>query len=181
MALKPIDQSEVKYYPGSIKGPNPEDDPRAYIEWFMRSRPKELQEEDPFDDFKSVGGKVALKPQLEEKQEDNQVRLDQMEAYFNCNDPLPPTSMADKCFIQMITDKDQYPNGDAPMVTIDSYTGEKGLAPVPPNLSEVFQYMHPQIEKWLIFSNLPEIFKLRDFLQKQDNALASQISLEEID
>jgi hypothetical protein len=33
----------IKYYPGSPKGPNPEDDPQHYSEWFMRNQPvKEL-------------------------------------------------------------------------------------------------------------------------------------------
>jgi len=27
----------VKYYPGSQKGPRPEDDPKHYSEWFMRN------------------------------------------------------------------------------------------------------------------------------------------------
>jgi hypothetical protein len=27
----------VKFYPGSDKGPLPEDDPKAYSEWFMRN------------------------------------------------------------------------------------------------------------------------------------------------
>jgi len=30
-----IPDSEVKFYPGSPKGPNPEDDPDAYGRWFV--------------------------------------------------------------------------------------------------------------------------------------------------
>lgn len=29
------DMSEVKFYPGSDKGPNPEDNPEHYSEWFV--------------------------------------------------------------------------------------------------------------------------------------------------
>ena len=31
--------SVIKYYPGSAKGPNPEDDPEHYSDWFMRNQP----------------------------------------------------------------------------------------------------------------------------------------------
>ena len=27
----------IKFYPGSNKGPNPEDDPERYTEWFMNN------------------------------------------------------------------------------------------------------------------------------------------------
>ena len=29
-----IPDDEIEYYPGSIKGPDPEDDPEAYSKWF---------------------------------------------------------------------------------------------------------------------------------------------------
>ena len=32
----------VKYYPGSPKGPRPEDDPDHYSDWFIRNQPEEL-------------------------------------------------------------------------------------------------------------------------------------------
>jgi len=34
------DLSEVKLYPGSPKGPNPEDDPTFYSQWFVENQPK---------------------------------------------------------------------------------------------------------------------------------------------
>ena len=37
-----IPDSEVKFYPGSPKGPNPEDDPDAYGRWFVEHQPKKL-------------------------------------------------------------------------------------------------------------------------------------------
>lgn len=30
----------IKFYPGSSKGPKPEDDPDTYSEWFMRNQPE---------------------------------------------------------------------------------------------------------------------------------------------
>ena len=37
----------VKYYPGSLKGPNPSDDPDHYGEWFMRNQPDVLNPDGP--------------------------------------------------------------------------------------------------------------------------------------
>lgn len=37
-----LDLSEVKTYPGSIKGPLPEDDPEHYSRWFVENQPKSL-------------------------------------------------------------------------------------------------------------------------------------------
>ena len=31
------DMSEVKEYPGSLAGPNPEDDPQHYSKWFVEN------------------------------------------------------------------------------------------------------------------------------------------------
>lgn len=31
------DLSEIKVYPGSVNGPLPEDDPRAYSKWFVEN------------------------------------------------------------------------------------------------------------------------------------------------
>lgn len=32
-----MDFSEIKFYPGSERGPNPEDDPAAYSKWFVEN------------------------------------------------------------------------------------------------------------------------------------------------
>ena len=37
-----IPEDEIEYYPGSIKGPEPEDDPEAYAKWFVTHQPKSL-------------------------------------------------------------------------------------------------------------------------------------------
>lgn len=35
-----IPEEEIKFYPGSVKGPNPEDDPESWSEWFYKHQPK---------------------------------------------------------------------------------------------------------------------------------------------
>lgn len=48
----------VKYYPGSPKGPLPEDDPKHYSEWFVRNQPTELiYGKGQMPDFKDIGAK----------------------------------------------------------------------------------------------------------------------------
>lgn len=39
---KEPDLSEVKFYPGSDKGPLPEDDPENYTKWFVENQPRNL-------------------------------------------------------------------------------------------------------------------------------------------
>ncbi len=38
--MRKFDMSEVKLYPGSDKGPLPEDDPQYYSKWFIENQPK---------------------------------------------------------------------------------------------------------------------------------------------
>ena len=35
LALPEIPFEEIKFYPGSAKGPAPEDDPESYSKWFI--------------------------------------------------------------------------------------------------------------------------------------------------
>lgn len=39
MALGEIPADEIKFYPGSAKGPAPEDDPETYSRWFVEHQP----------------------------------------------------------------------------------------------------------------------------------------------
>jgi len=53
---KPMDLSEVKYYPGSEKGRYPEDDPDNYSRWFVENQPKSIYNgEKP--DYSDIGAK----------------------------------------------------------------------------------------------------------------------------
>lgn len=57
--LKSIDIDKIiKFYPGSAKGPKPEDDPDTYSEWFMRNQPEKLiYDQDQFQDYRDIGVK----------------------------------------------------------------------------------------------------------------------------
>ena len=48
----------VRYYPGSKKGPLPEDDPEHYSDWFIRNQPNDLiYGKDVHPDYKDIGVK----------------------------------------------------------------------------------------------------------------------------
>ena len=55
---KNFDMSELKMYPGSDKGPQPEDDPDNYTKWFVQNYPKSLKESDW--DFDGNGVKIRM-------------------------------------------------------------------------------------------------------------------------
>ena len=40
--MKQLENFNMKAYPGSAKGPNPEDDPVYYKNWFMENIPSNL-------------------------------------------------------------------------------------------------------------------------------------------
>jgi hypothetical protein len=37
-----VPDEEIHFYPGSLKGPEPEDDPETYSRWFFEHQPKSL-------------------------------------------------------------------------------------------------------------------------------------------
>lgn len=41
-----VTDADIKYYPGSDKGPLPEDDPEFYSNWFVKNQPKAWRESD---------------------------------------------------------------------------------------------------------------------------------------
>jgi len=51
-----LDPSEIKIYPGSPKGPNPEDDPFTYSQWFYDNQPKSMYPNGP-----STGREFGMK------------------------------------------------------------------------------------------------------------------------
>jgi hypothetical protein len=62
----------IKIYPGSVKGPNPEDDPERYTEWFVNNQPTEfLFEKGQEPDYSDIGIKYkAVYKETFKKSED---------------------------------------------------------------------------------------------------------------
>jgi hypothetical protein len=55
--MKKMDLSEIKIYPGSDKGPLPEDDVEHYSRWFIENQPKSIYDDKPVVDFSDIGAK----------------------------------------------------------------------------------------------------------------------------
>ena len=55
--MEEVDMSEVKLYPGSEKGPNPEDDVENYSRWFVENQPKSIYKEGLNHDYSDIGAK----------------------------------------------------------------------------------------------------------------------------
>ena len=54
-AEEPLDPSLFKLYPGSEKGPNPEDDKEHYARWFLENHPKEFYQGRSMPNLKEMG------------------------------------------------------------------------------------------------------------------------------
>jgi hypothetical protein len=54
---KKYDLSEVRTYPGSAKGPRPEDDPENYSRWFVENQPKQIYADGMTNDYRDIGAK----------------------------------------------------------------------------------------------------------------------------
>lgn len=54
-----VDPSDIKYYPGSEKGPLPEDDVDNYSRWFVENQPKSIYGGKPTD-YADLGVKKKL-------------------------------------------------------------------------------------------------------------------------
>lgn len=52
-----IPEDEIAFYPGSDKGPNPEDDPEHYSRWFFEHQPKSLYANQESPTYADIGVK----------------------------------------------------------------------------------------------------------------------------
>jgi hypothetical protein len=53
----PVPDHEIAFYPGSEKGPHPEDDPESYSRWFFDNQPKSLYEHEDNPTYVDIGVK----------------------------------------------------------------------------------------------------------------------------
>lgn len=146
---KPLDfdpEDIIKYYPGGPKGPNPEDDPDHYSEWFMRNQPvDEIYGKGADPDFRDIGvkwkyayGKVKNEDEemVVERQDDisNFLTADEnfpMEGY----DGIPEFDVAN-------FDKYKISNGKMPFLRFYSHIQEDELLPLPESHTLDYSKLH---------------------------------------
>lgn len=70
---KEFDLSEVKLYPGSEKGPHPEDDPDNYSRWFVENQPKQIYNGE-LTDYSDIGAKKKYVAMVRDMTENNELK-----------------------------------------------------------------------------------------------------------
>lgn len=84
--------SVLKFYPGSPKGPLPEDDPEHYSEWFVRNQPTDLiYGKGQTPDYRDIGVKYRFITSKADKNEEEMVieRKDEINDFLEANEAYP--------------------------------------------------------------------------------------------
>ncbi|CDW89254.1 UNKNOWN [Stylonychia lemnae] len=177
LMTKDFDLSEVKFYPGSIKGPRPEDDPRAYTKWFVENQPKKAFEGvalgQNFSEF-GVSSKIGLTgkhSKLDEKATIIEV-LNPVNVMKEDMDLYPSFSLAPEF---AMNEREAYTNDldeELPTLMITSNFSPSELSPIPAEHSLRYQEVHHQYEQWGVFRSLPHLMKFDNLLGKTFQGLA---------
>lgn len=166
----------MKRYPGSVKGPDPEDDPEAFAEWYVRNLPKELMP-DGQEDVRRHGGRFQFKrPKQNEKEEDLRMELSQIDEFYLADEITPGAKLPAPAEF-LLLDHDSYQVGDndpIPDVVLSSYTGTRQLDPLPASFSLVYDEIHHVVEKWGVFKCLPDFYRYARGVSFYINLVKSQ-------
>lgn len=154
-----LDMSEFKVYPGSAKGPNPEDDPEHYSQWFVENQPKSIYQGEHCD-FKELGVKQRFIPMVRDTTENVERKtpinyfLEEDEIYPLCNYTGQPEFS--------IFERDHYnveEDEDLPSVSFSTNVGVNELPPLPSEFTLNYQEFHYELERWTVFRALPMVMK----------------------
>ena len=156
-----MDESEFKEYPGSEKGPRPEDDPEHYSKWFVENQPSFLKG----SDFSELGYKTKNIANVRDTSERTEVH--HMASHFLVTDELYPLQHYVGSPEFAILERDKYnveKDEDLPAVAVSSNMKPDELPPMPYDHTYNYQEFHPELEKWALFRAFP-------MLKKYDNAM----------
>lgn len=73
LAMPDIPAEEVKFYPGSMLGPLPEDDPASYSKWFYENQPPSTLTEHGHVDIDAIGAKARIIKHVAQKTHKNEL------------------------------------------------------------------------------------------------------------
>mmetsp|Transcript_8854 Transcript_8854/g.6602 ORF Transcript_8854/g.6602 Transcript_8854/m.6602 type:complete len:126 (+) Transcript_8854:898-1275(+) len=79
---------EVKDYPGSIHGPNPEDDPKFYQQWLLENQPKWVYG-DNGPNYEDLGVKFKYKVHEEARSTETTQGMSQALHFLNIDEASP--------------------------------------------------------------------------------------------
>ena len=179
-----IPESEIKFYPGSINGPEPEDDPEFFGKWYYENQPKSaypngvtakdlgvkskyiVQKDDANDDDRSHLHTIYINP-IRDFFDKDYMHYDPEKASFGGR---PDWALHDKRNFDMSDD------GVKPEISYSSISGPNELPPLQPDKPLMYQKLHFGLEPWTAFRQLPALLKyergVHEFLDNVQKGLA---------
>jgi hypothetical protein len=158
-----IPQDEIEYYPGSVKGPDPEDDPEAYSKWFASHQPKTLFPNGVWE-LEELGITPTFirntKKENEERKFTPTIGKSLMDYYYEQDELYPMQNLEPEILPQFaIYNKDLYRDmdGNVPDLAFTSVMGVDELGPLPPDAPQMYQRLHENLENWSIFRLMPQM------------------------
>ena len=154
-----IDMNEIKVYPGSDKGPLPEDDIDHYSKWFVENQPKSLTGGKPTD-FSDIGVKKKFITVTRDDTDTNE-HLQIVDYWLESDElyPLqkfkgqPEFAMMQRSNYNVKDDKDM------PSIVMTTNMGVHELPPLPSEHTYNYQEVMFELERWTIFRALPPMLK----------------------
>lgn len=157
-----LDESEVKYYPGSDKGPNPEDDPEFYSDWFVNNQPKVFQE----GDGKELGMKKKFISTIQATSTNEEKT--HVEYFFEHGDeafPMANYEGAPEFDIFPVENYNVKDESEIPQITFKTNQGTDELGPEMDRNNVHYQRYIWDMEPWTIFRTLPSVIHYDNTMQ----------------
>lgn len=158
--MKPMDMSEIKTYPGSEKGPLPEDDPDHYSRWFVQNQPKSIYGPNEIHDYSDIGAKRKYVQMVRDMSENIEQKTPLN--YFVEEDEIYPMSNYSGQPEYAIFERDKYNvenDDELPSVSMSSNLAVNELPPLPSEHTLNYQEVHYELERWTIFRGLPMLMQ----------------------
>ena len=149
------DMSEVKHYPGSEKGPRPEDDPENYSRWFIENQPKSIYG-DEVTDFSDIGAKKKYVPMVRDMTENNEQKTP-LNYFLEEDEPYPLANYTGQPEFALF-ERDRYNvenDDELPSITLSTNLQVNELPPLPSDHTYNYQDVHWELERWTIFKSFP--------------------------
>jgi hypothetical protein len=147
--------SEVKIYPGSEKGPHPEDDPDNYSRWFVENQPKQIYN-GQMTDYSDIGAKKKYVAMVRDMTENNELKTPYN--YLIEEDEIYPCASYTGQPEFALFERERYNvenDEELPSVTMTTNMGPNELPPLPSDHTYNYQEVHWELERWTIFKGLP--------------------------
>lgn len=126
-----FDLEEVKIYPGSEKGPMPEDDPENYSRWFVENQPKSIYG-DEVHDYSDIGAKRKYVQMVRDMSENTEQKTPIN--YFLEEDEIYPLATYNGQPEFSVFERERYNvenDEELPSVSMSTNMGPNELSPLP--------------------------------------------------